>query len=110
KQKNKMWKQYREVCDVIYDRFRAAKSGDKFDQELAKADLDMEDRNEIQKLRKEYKKLKQESRELEKEILQYEEKKTYFKPSSGGNSLLDQVEERIQKTKAKLNERENKMD
>src|SRR5699024_6894851 len=35
KHKNKMWKQYREVCDVIYNRFRAAKSGDKFDRELA---------------------------------------------------------------------------
>src|SRR5699024_7090101 len=44
KQKNKMWKLYREACDVIYDRFRAAKSGDKFDQELAKADLRSEER------------------------------------------------------------------
>src|SRR5699024_1246954 len=110
KQKNKMWKLYREACDVIYDRFRAAKSGDKFDQELAKADLDVEDRNEIQKLRKEYKRVKKEAREIEKEILQFEEKKTYFKPTSGGNSLLDEVENRIQKAEAKLNQKENKMD
>ena len=110
KQKNKMWKQYREACDVIYDRMRAAKSGDKFDQELAKADLGADERNKIQKLRKEFKKIKKEARELEKEVIQYKEKKTYFKPSSGGNSLLDQVEEKIQKAEAKLNKKENKMD
>lgn len=110
KYKNKMWKQYREACDVIYDRFRAAKSGDKFDQELAKADLDPEDRNKIQKLRKEFKKVKKEARELEKEVLQYKEKKTYFKPTSGGNSLLDEVEEKINAVEEKLEAKQQKMD
>lgn len=110
KHKNKMWKQYREACDVIYDRFRAAKSGDKFDQELAKADLDPEDRSKIQKLRKEFKKVKKEVRDLEKEVLQYKEKKTYFKPSDGGNSLLDEVEEKIDKVEQKLEKKQLKLD
>src|SRR5699024_10231990 len=69
KQKNKMWKQYRVVCDVIYNRFRAAKSGDKVDQELAKAELDKGDRSKIQSLRKEFKKIEKEVRGLEKEVL-----------------------------------------
>ncbi|HKK46625.1 MAG TPA: DUF349 domain-containing protein [Balneolaceae bacterium] len=110
KHKNKMWKEYREACDVIYDRFRAAKSGDKFDQELAKADLDPEDRNKIQKLRKEFKKVKKEVRELEQEVLQYKEKKTYFKPSGGGNSLLDEVENKIDKAEQRLEAKQQKMD
>jgi len=110
KHKNKMWKQYREACDVIYDRFRAAKSGDKFDQELAKADLNPEDRNKIQKLRKEFKKVKKQVRDLEQEVLQYKEKKTYFKPSSGGNSLLDEVENKIDKAEQKLEAKQQKMD
>ncbi|HEX6983343.1 MAG TPA: DUF349 domain-containing protein [Balneolaceae bacterium] len=110
KQKNKMWKQYREVCDVIYNRFRAAKSGNKFDQELAKADLDKGDRNKIQKLRKEFKKVKKEVRDLEKEVLQYEETKTYFKPSGSGNSLLDEVEEKIEKAEQKLEKKQKKLD
>lgn len=110
KQKNKMWKQYREVCDVIYDRMRAAKSGDKFDQELAKADLDPQDRNKIQKLRKEYNKVKKEAKKLEKEALQYKEKKTYFKPSSGGNALLDEVENKIDKVEQKLEKKQQKME
>ncbi|MGM0547380.1 MAG: DUF349 domain-containing protein, partial [Bacteroidota bacterium] len=110
KHKNKMWKQYREVCDVIYDRMRAAKSGDKFDRELAKADLEPQDRNKIQKLRKEYNKVKKEAKKLEKEVLQYKEKKTYFKPSSGGNSLLDEVENKIEEVEQKLQSKQEKMD
>jgi hypothetical protein len=110
KHKNKMWKQYREACDVIYDRMRAAKSGDKFDQELAKADLDPEDRGKIQKLRKEYNKIKKEAKKLEKQALQYKEKKTYFKPSNGGNSLLDEVENKIQNVEQKLEKKQQKMD
>ncbi|MGD8426231.1 MAG: DUF349 domain-containing protein [Balneolaceae bacterium] len=110
KHKNKMWKQYREACDVIYDRFRAAKSGDKFDQELAKADLDPQDRSKIQKLRKEFKKVKKEVRDLEKEVLQYKEKKTYFKPTSGGNSLLDEVESKIEEVEQELEAKQQKMD
>lgn len=110
KQKNKMWKKYREVCDVIYDRFRAAKSGDQFDQELAKAELDTDERNQIQKLRKEFKKVKKEVRELEKEKLQYEETKTYFKPSNSGNALLDEVEEKIENVEVKLEKKQSKMD
>lgn len=110
KHKNKMWKQYREACDVIYDRMRAAKSGDKFDQELAKADLGPEARNKIQNLRNEYKKIKKEVRALEKEALQYKEKKTYFKPSNGGNSLLDQVQEKIDQVEEKIDQKQEKMD
>jgi len=110
KHKNKMWKQYREACDVIYDRMRAAKSGDKFDQELAKADLDPEDRSKIQKLRKKYNKVKKEAKKLEKEALQYKEKKTYFKPSGGSNSLLDEVENKIEEVEDKLKSKQQKMD
>lgn len=110
KHKNKMWKQYREACDVIYDRMRAAKSGDKFDQELAKADLNPKDRNKIQKLRKEYNKIKKEAKKLEKEVLQYKEKKTYFKPSGGGNSLLDEVENKIEDVEQELEKKQQKMD
>lgn len=110
KHKNEMWKKYREACDVIYDRMRAAKSGDKFDQELAKADLEPEDRNKIQKLRKEYNKIKKEAKKLEKEVLQYKEKKTYFKPSDGGNALLDEVENKIEKVEEKLDKKHQKME
>ena len=110
KHKNKMWKKYREACDVIYDRFRAAKSGDKFDQELAKADLDPKQRSKIQDMRKEYKKVKKEVNQLESEVIQYQEKKTYFKPSKGGNPLLDEVQQKIDKAENKLHKKQDKLD
>lgn len=110
KKKNKIWKQYREACDVIYDRFRAAKSGDKFDQELAKADLDSDDRSKIQSMRKEYKKIKKEVRQLEEEVIKFQETKTYFKPSKKGSSLLDEVEQKIENAEEKLQDKQEKLD
>ncbi|MDX1586263.1 MAG: DUF349 domain-containing protein [Balneolaceae bacterium] len=110
KKKNKIWKQYREACDVIYDRFRAAKSGDKFDQELAKADLDSDDRSKIQSMRKEYKKIQKEVRQLEEEVIKYQETKTYFKPSSKGNALLEEVEQKIENAEEKLQDKQEKLE
>ena len=110
KKKNKIWKQYREACDVIYDRFRAAKSGDKFDQELAKADLDSDDRSKIQSMRKEYKKIKKEVRQLEEEVIKFQETKTYFKPSKKGSSLLDEVEQKIENAEEKLQDKQEKLE
>lgn len=110
KKKNKIWKEYREACDVIYDRFRAAKSGDKFDQELAKADLDSDDRSKIQSMRKEYKKIKKEVRQLEEEVIKFQETKTYFKPSNKGSSLLDEVEQKIESAEEKLQDKQDKLE
>lgn len=110
KKKNKIWKQYREACDVIYDRFRAAKSGDKFDQELAKANLDSDDRSKIQSMRKEYKKIQKEVRQLEEEVIKFQETKTYFKPSKKGNSLLEEVEQKIENAEEKLQDKQEKLE
>lgn len=111
KKKNKIWKQYRKACDIIYDRFRAAKSGNKFDQELAKADIEPEQRARIQDIRKKYKKVKREIRTLEEEVLQYKESKTYFKPSSSeGNPLIDEIQQKIDKAENKLQEKQDKLD
>lgn len=110
KKKNEMWRKYREVCDVIYDRMRAAKSGDKFDQELAKASLDPEQRSQIQGLRKEYKKVEKEVRSLKEEVLQLEESKTNFNFSDDDNPFLKDMNEKINKAQAKLESKQNKLD
>lgn len=110
KKKDKIWKQYREACDVIYDRFRAAKSGDKFDRELAKADLEPEERSQIQDLRNEFKKVKKEVRSLEEEVLQIKEKKTYFTSTDDDNPLLKEIQDRIDNAEKKLEKKQEKMD
>ena len=110
KKKNEMWKQYREVCDVIYDRMRAAKSGDKFDQELAKASLDSDQRSQVQDLRKKYKKNEKEIRSLKEEVLQLEESKTNFNFSGDDNPILKEMNEKIDKKQALLDSKQNKLD
>ncbi len=110
KKKNEMWQKYREACDVIYDRMRAAKSGNKFDQELAKADLDAEQRSEIQELRKEHKKIEKEVRDLKNEVLQLEESKANFNFSDDDNPLLKDMEQKIAKLQAQLENKRNKLE
>ncbi len=110
KKKNEIWKRYRETCDVIYDRFRAAKSGNKFDQELAKADLEPDQRSQIMELRKKYKKVKHKMHELKDEVLQYKESKTYFKSSDDDNPLLNEIQSKIDKAENKLQEKKDKLD
>ncbi|MFH5831403.1 DUF349 domain-containing protein [Halalkalibaculum sp. DA3122] len=110
KKKNEVWKRYREACDVIYERFRAAKSGNKFDQELAKADLEPDQRSKIMDIRKKYKKVKHEMNELKEEVLQYQESKTYFKSSDDDNPLLNEIQSKIDKVEEKLQQKQDKLD
>ncbi|MDZ7691503.1 MAG: DUF349 domain-containing protein [Balneolaceae bacterium] len=110
KKKNQIWKEYREACDVIYERYRAAKSGNKFDQELAKADLEPDQRAQIMNIRKEYKKVKHEMNQLKEEVLQYKETKTYFKSSDDDNPLLNEMQSKIDKAEEKLHAKQDKLE
>lgn len=110
KQKNKIWKEYRKVCDIIYDRFRAAKSDHSDDRRLAAEGLGPEQRSEFRKMRKEYGKLKKEVQALEEEVMQLKDAKTYFKPSKKGNALRDEIQEKIDKADARLQEKKDELD
>ncbi len=105
KYKNKIWKEYREVCDVIYDRFRAVGADLGMERKLASQGVEPKDRKQIIKLEKELNNLKKEISTLEAESIQYEEAKTYFKPTKKGNKLLDELQEKIEKSYEKLGEK-----
>ena len=109
KHKNRLWKEYREICDVIYDRFRAAKAAvdvvgrKNLDQFSADDIADIRDKqSEANKLRKQISK-------LNGELIQMKESLSYFKPSGSGSSLLDDVKKRIQKAEEDLNNKEAKL-
>lgn len=102
KYKNKIWKQYREVCDVIYGRFRAMGADIGMERKLASQGVEPKNRKQIIKLEKELNQTKKEISKLEAESIQYEEAKTYFKPTKKGNKLLDELQEKIDKSNAKL--------
>lgn len=103
KYKNKVWKQYREVCDTIYDRYRSSGSDLGMERKLASEGIEPSDRKEIIKCQKELDSLKKDISRLEAEIIQFQEAKTYFKPTNKGNKLIDELQGKIEKAEHSLN-------
>ncbi|MDZ7758463.1 DUF349 domain-containing protein [Rhodohalobacter sp.] len=109
KHKNRLWKEYRETCDVIYDRFRAAKAAvDVVGRENVE-NFSADDIADIRKKQSEINKLRKEVGKLTGEVLQMKESLSYFKPSGGSSSLLDDVKEKISKAENKLESKEDKL-
>ncbi|WP_103664048.1 DUF349 domain-containing protein [Gracilimonas amylolytica] len=109
KMKNKIWKQYREACDVIYDRYRALGSDLGMEKKLANQGIDPDTRKDIIKFQKERDKLKKDVSRLESEMIQYQEAKTYFKPTNRGNALLDEIQEKIDKADKAIEEKQDRI-
>jgi hypothetical protein len=109
KSKNKIWKQYREACDVIYERFRSSGSDLGMERELASEGVEPADRKQVIKLRKEKSAIQKEVSKLESESIQYEEAKTYFKPTNKGNKLRDELQEKIDKVGEKLDTKKQRI-
>ncbi|MFN1834829.1 DUF349 domain-containing protein [Balneola sp. MJW-20] len=109
KVKNKIWKEYREACDVIYDRYRALGSDLGMERKLAAEGIDPKARKEIIKYEKEIGKLKKEISSIESEVIQYKEAKTYFKPTNKGNKLIDELQEKIDKAEEKLDDKADRV-
>lgn len=109
KMKNKIWKQYREACDVIYDRYRALGSDLGMEKKLANQGIDPDTRKDIIKYQKERDKLKKEVSKLEGEMIQYQEAKTYFKPTNRGNALLDELQEKIDKADQAIEDKKDRI-
>jgi len=109
KQKNKTWKQYREACDVIYDRFRALGSDLGKVRELAAEGIDPKVRKDIIKKEKEVAKLRKQISRTEEEVLQHKEAKTYFKPTNKGKGLRQELQDKIDKGEALIEENKKKL-
>lgn len=109
KVKNKIWKEYREACDVIYDRYRALGSDLGRERKLAAEGIDPESRKEIIKYEKEVSKLKKEVSHMESEIIQWKEAKTRFKPTGKGNQFIDDLQNKIDKAEAELEDKEERI-
>ena len=109
KMKNKIWKQYREACDVIYERYRSLGADLGMEKKLAKAGVEPGSRKEVIKYQKEASRLKKEISVLESDIIQFQEAKTYFKPTNKGNVLRDELQEKIDKAEKALEEKQDRM-
>ncbi|MDR9416788.1 MAG: DUF349 domain-containing protein [Gracilimonas sp.] len=109
KMKNKIWKRYREACDVIYDRYRALGSDLGMEKKLANQGIDPDTRKDIIKFQKERDKLKKDVSSLESEVIQWEEAKTYFKPTNRGNALLDELQEKIDNAESTIEKKQDRI-
>ncbi len=103
--KNKIWKQYREVCDIIYERYRSSGSDLGMDRRLASEGIDPANRKEIIKLQKQLEPLSKEISKLEAETIQYQEATTYFKPTNKPNKLLEDLHVKIEKAEKEISEK-----
>jgi hypothetical protein len=102
KLKNKVWKDYREVCDHIYGNYRSSGTDLGMEKQLASEGLDPSTRKEVIKSQKKLDAANKKISELEAEIIQYQEAKTYFKPTNKGNALLDDLDSKILAAKTKV--------
>lgn len=97
KAKNKIWKDYREACDVIYNNYRTAGSNLGLERKLAMQGVDSASRKQVINHQKEIDHLKKDIARIESEIIQYKEAQTYFKPTSKGNVLKEELQNKIEK-------------
>jgi exonuclease VII small subunit len=109
KVKNKIWKQYREACDVIYDRYRSLGADLGMEKKLANQGIDPDTRKDIIKYQKERDKLKKDVSKLESEMIQYEEAQTYFKPTNKGNALKDELQQKIDKAEKSIEKKQDRL-
>ena len=109
KHKNRMWKEYREICDVIYDRFRAAKAAVDVVGHQNIDDYSDDDIADIRKLKSESSKLRKQLKKMSDELLQKKESLSYFKPTGKSNPLLDEVKKNIENLENKVDEKEERL-
>ena len=108
KLKNKVWKDYREVCDKIYGNYRISGTDLRMERKLTTEGLDPSTRKEIIGSQKKLDATIKAVSALEAEIIQFQEAKTYFKPTNKGNALLDDLDNKIATAKNKLDQKHAK--
>lgn len=110
KHKNRMWKEYREICDSIYDRFRIAKSAAQIVGKENVEHFSVDDITEIKNKQEEAGKIRKEIHTLSSDLIQMKESLSYFKPSGSDSSVLDEVRGRIDKAEERINQKEEQLE
>ncbi|MFU8812283.1 MAG: DUF349 domain-containing protein [Balneolaceae bacterium] len=109
KHKNRLWKEYREVCDVIYGRFRDAKAAVDIVGRENVDHLSSSDLSDIRKLKSEARKLSKQISGMESELIQKKESLSYFKPSGSSSPLLDEAKKNIDNLESDIAKKEARL-
>lgn len=112
KQKNKVWDEYRKACDAFFKALRASATTATHDTHTHSQarHTDSGSRSELKTKQSELFRLKKECDRLNDTILQYADSKTYIKPNKKGMVLMEEIQQKIDKAKAELNEKSEEMD
>lgn len=114
KQKNKVWDEYRAACDSFFKALRASGATSSHETQShshsSARHSDTGTRSEIKAKQSELYRLKKECDKLNDTILQYADSKTYIKPNKKGMVLMDEIQQKIDKAKAELNEKSEELD
>jgi len=109
KHKNRMWKEYREICDVIYDRFRAAKAAVQVVGQENVENFSADDIADIRKLNSKASSLRKQISKMEQELIQKKESLSYFKSSDDSSPLLADVKQRIKNSEEEMASKEDQL-
>jgi hypothetical protein len=109
KHKNRLWKEYREACDTIYERFRAAKSAVEIVGKENISQFSTDDLAEIKKKQDRVNKTYKQISKMSSDLIQMKESISYFKPSKSGSSILDDAKKRIEDTENEIEKLEEQL-
>ncbi|MEX2396383.1 MAG: DUF349 domain-containing protein, partial [Balneolales bacterium] len=107
KKKDSIYKEFKQACDVVYDRARSESKGS--EPKSAKFAKPQES-NTTRKLGSEIHKLKKECDKLNDEILHFDDYITFVKPSKKGNQLRDQIQDKIDSAREKLEGKQQRIE
>lgn len=107
KKKDKVWKDYKEACDLFYGKARE-ESGTK-GKEQRSSDRGTKSDSDTDKIQKEINKLRSECERLNDEIVQYSNSKEFIKPNKKGIQLREEIQKKIDAAEAKLEEKNERI-
>lgn len=103
KYKDKIYKQFKEVCDIVYKRSKsAARSDSSYEHSVNNAES--ETRRDFFGKSQKFNKLRKQAERLNETILNYSDTKTFIKPNKKGLALREEIELKIDALKLELAE------
>lgn len=109
KQKNKVWKDYREVCDLVYGHFRELRKTSHKINAVVQNQAEEGESDEITKKRHKRERVRQEISRLNEDILKTRESLSYFKSDNDSNPLIMDIKKKINTAEEKLENRKQEL-
>lgn len=104
KYKDKIYKQFKEVCDIVYKRSKSSSRSDSSFYEQSGNYADSETRRDFFGKSQKFNKLRKQAERLNETILNYSDTKTFIKPNKKGLALREEIELKIDALKSELAE------